>query len=107
MISEDRLSNDTVRAVVGAINAGDREAFDTQFVDKPTMSDDGTERDFRDWTDREIFSSNGRIEVDNQSDEGRALIANYRNDTYGEMRTSWAFQIDDEGKVSHMDVGQA
>ncbi len=106
MIPASELSDPTVRSVVTAINAGDRQAFLGAFVDEPTMSDDGTERDFLNWIDREIFSSGGRMEVESQSDDGRRLIARYRNDTYGEMRTSWGFVVAD-GKVTRMECGQA
>jgi hypothetical protein len=106
MIPVDELSDPTVRSIVEAINAGDREAFRAAFTPDRTMSDDGTERDFDAWTDREIFAAGGHMEVESQSDDGRALIARYRNDTYGEMRTSWRFVLSGE-RVSHMETGQA
>jgi hypothetical protein len=106
MIPVNELSDPTVRSVVTAINAGDRQAFLAAFVDDPTMSDDGTERDFQDWIDREIFSSNGRMDVETQSHDGRSLIARYRNDTYGQMRTSWTFAVVDD-RVTRMECGQA
>jgi hypothetical protein len=40
------------------------------------------------------------------SDGGRSLIAAYRNDTWDEMRTRWAFTITN-GKVSRFETGQA
>jgi hypothetical protein len=40
------------------------------------------------------------------SDGGRSLIAAYRNDTWGEMRTRWAFTVTG-GKVSRFETGQA
>jgi hypothetical protein len=36
----------------------------------------------------------------------QALIAAYRNDTWGEMRTTWAFTITG-GKISRFETGQA
>jgi hypothetical protein len=39
-------------------------------------------------------------------DGGRSLIAAYRNDTWGEMRTTWAFTIA-AGKISRFETGQA
>ena len=36
----------------------------------------------------------------------QALIAAYRNDTWGEMRTRWAFTVTN-GKVSRFETGQA
>lgn len=106
MIPNDELHDPTVRNLVEAINSGDRNAFYNLFPDHATMSDDGTERNFREWTEREIFSSNGHMEVASQSADGRSLIADYRNDTYGSMRTSWTFTIEND-KISRMETGQA
>jgi hypothetical protein len=104
MIPIEALADPIVRTVVTAINAGDRAAFLAAFTAHPTLSDDGSERNFHDWIDREIFSSGGHLEVESQSDDGRSLIARYRNDTYGEMRTSWTFVIEGD-KVSRVQTG--
>jgi hypothetical protein len=106
MIPIDELSDPTVRSVAAAINAGDRAAFLASFSADPTMSDDGSERDFRAWIGREIFDANGHLEVESQSDDGRSLIARYRNDTYGEMRTSWTFVVEGD-RVRRLETGQA
>lgn len=72
------------------------------------MSDDGSDRDVDDWTEREIFSSGGRMDVVSQSQpgDGLGLVADYRNDTWGEMRTVWRFVVEG-GKVSRFETGQA
>lgn len=106
MINIDQLADPTVRALVTAINAGDRAAFLELLTSDASMSDDGTERDLHEWIDREIFSTNGHMDVQSQSSDGRSLIALYRNDTFGQMRTSWSFTVAD-GKISRMETGQA
>lgn len=106
MIPVDGLSDLTVRAIVVAVNAGDRDAFLAGFADDVTMTDDGSERDFTSWIDREIFTVNGRMEVESQSVDGRSLTARFRNDTWGEMRTTWEFTVAD-GLVTHVATGQA
>ncbi|MFI6448716.1 nuclear transport factor 2 family protein [Kitasatospora sp. NPDC050543] len=105
-IAVDKLSDPAVRALVAAINAGDREAFRSALAPGATMSDDGTDRDLEDWTEREIFASRGHIDVQSESAQGRALTANYRNDTWGEMRTAWRFSVDG-GKIIRFETGQA
>ncbi|MFJ6304393.1 nuclear transport factor 2 family protein [Streptomyces althioticus] len=102
-----RLSDPAVRAFVTAVNSHDREGFRALLAPGATMADDGTERDLADWTDREIFSSRGHMEVENESDGGRRLLARYSNDTYGEMRTTWSFTVDDEGRITRFETGQA
>ncbi|MFI9271367.1 nuclear transport factor 2 family protein [Kitasatospora sp. NPDC052896] len=105
-ISPDQLSDPTVRAFVGAVNSGDRQAFFKLLADGATMSDDGSDRDLDAWVDREIFSSNGRMAVEQESKDGRKLVARFTNETWGEMRTRWQFEIAD-GRISRFDTGQA
>ncbi|MEU8778763.1 nuclear transport factor 2 family protein [Streptomyces sp. NPDC048606] len=107
MIQPDQLTDPTVRAFVHAVNAGDRAAFTALLTPGATMSDDGSDRDVADWTEREIFSCNGHMAVASESDGGRALVVDYRNDTWGEMRTAWRFQVTGDGHVSRFETGQA
>jgi hypothetical protein len=106
MTGIDDVTDPAVRALIDAINAGDRDAFFAVLTPDATMSDDGTERDLAQWVDREIFTVNGHFEVASASDGGRTLIANFRNDTWGEMRTSWRFTVSGD-RVSRFETGQA
>jgi len=92
--------------LIAAINDGDREAFFAALTPDATISDDGTDRDLAEWAQREIFSSHGHLHVISALEGGRSLIAAYRNDTWGEMRTRWAFTITN-GKISRFETGQA
>ncbi|MFG2823038.1 nuclear transport factor 2 family protein [Kitasatospora sp. NPDC048365] len=103
----DKLSDPAVRRLLSAVNAGDQSAFFASLTEDATMADDGTERDLAQWVDREIFSSHGHIDVQREKGNGRALVANYRNDTWGEMRTSWRFTVSPDGRVSRFETGQA
>ncbi|MFI2435715.1 nuclear transport factor 2 family protein [Streptomyces sp. NPDC018693] len=106
-IQPAKLSDPAVRAFVTAVNSHDREAFLACLTPDATMSDDGSERDLAQWIDQEIFSSNGHMEVDNESRGGRDLLAHYRNDAWGEMRTRWHFEVDGDGKITHFATGHA
>ncbi len=97
-MAENDVTEPAVRALVAAINDGDRRAFFAALAPGATMSDDGTDHDLAEWSDREIFSSHGHLDVISARDGGRSLVAAYRNDTWGEMRTRWAFTVTD-GKV--------
>ena len=100
------VTEPAVQALIVAINAGDREAFFAALTPDATMSDDGTDRDLARWADREVFTVHGRLDVISAGDGGRSLIAAYRNDTWGEMHTRWAFVITG-GKISRFETGQA
>ncbi|MGW4567679.1 nuclear transport factor 2 family protein [Streptomyces sp. NPDC004561] len=106
-IQPARLSDPAVRAFVNAVNSHDREGFLALLAPGATMSDDGSDRDLAEWIDEEIFSCHGHMDVENESNGGRAVIARYRNDTWGEMRTAWRFVIEDDGRISRFETGQA
>lgn len=106
MIPIEELADPAVRAFVLAVNTGNRTAFRDALTADATMSDDGTDRDVQSWADREIFSAHGHMTVDQQSPDGLALLARYRNDAWGEMKTRWRFTVSD-GRVSRFDTGQA
>jgi hypothetical protein len=106
MVETKDLADSVVRRLVEAVNAGDRDAFFALLTDDATMSDDGSERDLEEWVDREIFSSEGRMEVESQSDDGRSLIVNYTNSTWGSMRTAWKFVVEGD-RVARFETGQA
>ncbi|MFE6284239.1 nuclear transport factor 2 family protein [Streptomyces sp. NPDC057877] len=106
-IQTARLSDPAVRAFVAAVNAHDLEGFRALLTPDATMADDGADRDLDDWIDREIFSTHGHMEVDNESNGGRSLIARYSNDTWGEMRTRWDFVVEGDGHISRFETGQA
>lgn len=95
-----------VRAFVAAINEGDRAAFSSLLAPDVTMADDGTDRNVEDWTEREIFAADGRMTVESEQDGGRALVATFRNSTWGEMRTRWRFTVED-GSIIRFETGQA
>jgi hypothetical protein len=106
MTGSDQVTDPAVRALITAINDGDRDAFFGALAPGATMSDDGTDRDLAGWADREIFSSHGHLDVVSATDGGRSLLAAYRNDTWGDMRTRWAFTVTG-GKISRFETGQA
>ncbi|MFD9335847.1 nuclear transport factor 2 family protein [Streptomyces sp. NPDC060028] len=107
MIEPSQLSDPAVRAFVAAVNAGDQGAFRALLTPDATMSDDGSDRDLAQWAEKEIFSCGGHMAVASESDGGRALVVDYRNDTWGEMRTAWRFDVAADGRISRFETGQA
>ncbi|MEV0372718.1 nuclear transport factor 2 family protein [Streptomyces sp. NPDC050636] len=105
-IPANSLSNPAVRAFVTALNANDRGAFKAALMPDATMSDDGADRDLARWSEQEIFSSHGHMEVESETDNGLSLLARYSNDTWGDMSTRWRFTVQD-GKVTRFETGQA
>ena len=105
-IPVNQLSDPAVRAFVMALNANDEQAFADALAPGATMSDDGSDRDLGQWTEKEVFSSRGHMEVESEKAGGLDLVARYRNDTWGEMRTRWHFTVEG-GKIARFETGQA
>ncbi|HSA50800.1 MAG TPA: nuclear transport factor 2 family protein [Yinghuangia sp.] len=105
-IRQEQLSDPAVRALVEAVNANDREAFLAVLTADATMSDDGSDRDLHQWIDKEIFSAGGRMDIQDESDGGRALTVLFTNDTWGTMRTRWKFVVDGR-RITRFETGQA
>jgi hypothetical protein len=106
MVEARDVANPVVRKFIEAVNAGDRDAFFALLTDNATMSDDGSDRDLEEWVDREIFSADARLDVESQSGDGRSLIIDVTNSTYGSMRTHWEFTIEGD-QVARFETGQA
>jgi hypothetical protein len=105
-VDVDELADPVVRRFVAAVNAGDRDAFFALLAPGATMSDDGSDRDLEAWVDREIFSADGRMQVESQSSDGRSLAVTYSNSTWGAMNTRWAFVVDGD-RITRFETGQA
>lgn len=99
-------SNPVVQTFVAALNAGDKEAFFAVLTPTATMSDDGSERDIAEWTEREVFSSSGHMDVESEFDDGLSLVARYSNSAWGEMRTRWRFELSGD-QITRFETGQA
>jgi hypothetical protein len=106
MVQTKDVADPVVQRFIEAVNAGDRDAFFALLTDGATMSDDGSKRNLEEWVDRELFSADGRMEVESQSDDGRSLIVDVTNSTYGTMRTHWEFTVEGD-KVARFETGQA
>jgi hypothetical protein len=99
-------SNSVVRRFVAALNAGDRPAFFAALTSDATMSDDGVDRNLREWAEEEIFASKGHMEVQSEAADGLSLIAVNSNATWGTMRTKWRFVLRGE-RIGRFETGQA
>ena len=106
MVPTSELTDPAVRAFVDAVNTHNRDALDAAMTADATMTDDGSPRLLSEWLTREVFDTNGRMDVATQSDDGRDLVVDYTNDQWGQMRTRWHFEVLDH-RVAHFDTGQA
>ncbi|WP_067716877.1 hypothetical protein [Nocardia yamanashiensis] len=94
-----------VTKFVDAVNAHDSDAFFRTLAADASMSDDGQERNLAQWTESEIFATNGRMKIESVTSP-TSFVADYSNDRWGAMRTAWKFTLFD-GLISRFETGQA
>jgi hypothetical protein len=75
------LTHPLVKAAVEALNAGDRAAWFALFTPNATLTDDGHNRNFTQWSDSEIFGDGaGRItEIQRVENKGLTLYAKFHS----------------------------
>ncbi|SRR6266568_963554 len=106
-MDSDRLLDPVVKAAFKAMNESDRDAWLGLFDANAILSDDGNERDYKQWSDSEIFGAGkGRItSITRVVDRGLTFHANFHSARWGDFKTFWKFEIEG-GKIVRLDVGQ-
>jgi hypothetical protein len=97
-----------VKAAIEAMNTRDRQQWSALFADSITLSDDGTARDFTQWSDSELFGKNKAYlkSIDRVGDNGLTLYGKFHSDRWSEFNTFMKFKVEG-GKITRLDVGQA
>jgi hypothetical protein len=102
----DVLTNATVKAAIGALQKGDRQAWAALFEPDAKLYDDGSPRSLQKFTDdalgHERFTSIERVE-----NHGLDVIGAFHSDKWGDFRTYFRFQLSPAGKIKRLDIGQA
>jgi hypothetical protein len=103
----DRLLDPVVKVALEAMNEGDRDLWLGLFDVHAILTDDGNQRDYKQWSDTEIFGAGkGRItSISRVVDRGATIHANFHSARWGDFKTFWKFKIED-GKIVRLDVGQ-
>lgn len=103
----EKLAPQVQKAIV-ALNEQDAETWYALFTDDATFSDDGRDMDFKQWCDRELFSTSkcSVIRIDKVENKGFHLYCLFHSDNYGDFKTYMHFVL--KGSTfSRLEVGQA
>lgn len=101
-MNPEGLTNPTVRALVIAMRDRDRDAFLALFEPTAELTDDGESQSLVEWADRELFTANGRLDVQREQQNGLELIGRFHSDQWN-MMTLWRFEIVNR-RVRRLDV---
>ena len=101
-----KLTNETVKKAFDAWQNGDSKTFLSFFTTDAKLYDDGNPRDFlsfvKDACGHEKFTS-----IDKVENNGQDITGNFHTESWGDFKTYFKFQINAEGKINRLDIGQA
>lgn len=101
-----KLTNETVKIAFEAWQNGDNKIFLSYFTSDAKLYDDGNPRDFlkfvKDACGHEKFTS-----IDKVENNGLDIFGNFHTESWGDFKTYFKFQINSEGKINRLDIGQA
>lgn len=100
------IPDPAVRDTLAAWQNRDRDRWLAAFVDNPTLTDDGTPRDFSAFSaeiGNEYFT-----QVERASPDGRTVTGQFHSETWGNFRTFFRFiPGGPDGKFKGLEIGQA
>lgn len=105
-MNTDKLTNEVVRKAITALQASDKKAWYALFTSNAALFDDGNKIDFKSFSEgalsHEHFTS-----IDKVEDNGLAVFGKFHSDKWGDFKTYFKFQVNKEGKISRLEIGQA
>jgi hypothetical protein len=100
------LTDPTVKAAIGALQKGDREAWQAMFEADATLYDDGSPRSLQTFT-REALGHERFTSIDRVENHGLEVIGAFHSDEWGDFLAFFRFQLSPGGRIARLDIGQA
>jgi len=102
----EAIKNEITRAAIEAINEQDRNAWYSAFSEDAKLFDEGTERDFKRWSDNEIFGSDPSwvVSILKVEREGLTVYCKFHSGKWGEFKIYMHFTIMERG-ITRLDTG--
>lgn len=102
----NKLSNSKVKTAISAFQKGDEKTWFSLFSADAVLYDDGNQMQFNNFFKKalghERFTS-----IDKVENGGLDVYGNFHSDQWGDFKTYFKFQLNKEGKINRLDIGQA
>jgi len=100
-----KLINRKVKAAIEALQKGDHNAWFLLFAEEVVLYDDGNQMQFNNFFKKalghERFTS-----IDKVENNGLHVYGHFHSDQWGDFKTFFKFQLNKEGKINRLDIGQ-
>ncbi|QOG00797.1 hypothetical protein [Flavobacterium sp. MDT1-60] len=105
-VNTEKITNQTAKKAIEALQNADQNAWFSLFADNAVLYDDGNKKNFISFFTKAIgherFTSIDKVE-NNSFD----IYGKFHSDLWGNFQTYFKFQINKEGKITRLDIGQA
>lgn len=105
-VNLDKIKNQTVKKAIEALQNSDEIAWFSLFTEDAQLYDDGSKKNFKSFFRRalghEQFTS-----IDKTENNSLDIYGKFHSDVWGNFKTYFKFQINKEGKITRLDIGQA
>jgi len=106
--NKEKLTNTVVKAAVEALEKGDSTAWFALFTPDAVLYDDGNRQDFTRFSNSAFGRGHEHFtRIDKVENNGLDVYGSYHSDQWGDFKTYYKFHINNEGKITRLDVGQA
>ncbi|KIO79052.1 hypothetical protein TH53_00025 [Pedobacter lusitanus] len=102
----DQIKNQTIKKAIDALQNADKTAWFALFTADAKLYDDGNEVDFKPFFEKAIGHERFTV-IDRVEDGGLAIYGKFHSDQWGDFKTYFRFQLDEKGKISRLNIGQA
>jgi len=101
-----KISNETVRQAVEALQANDKELFYSHFTADAKFSDDGNEKDFEAFFDNAFNHKEKFLSLDKIENGGKNLEGDFFAGQWGTFKVFFNFTLNSNDKIERVDIGQ-
>jgi len=102
----DVIENHVARGAINALQNGDVEAWRSYFAEHAELFDDGRPRNLKAFTSEALGHERFRS-IDKIENGGLSLEGKFHSDTWGDFRTYFRFTLNEHGKITRLEIGQA
>lgn len=102
----NKISNETVRQAIEALQANDKAAFYSHFTSDAKFSDDGNEGNFKSFFDNAFSHKEKFLTLDKIENDGKNLEGDFFAGQWGTFKVYFNFTLNGEGKIERIDIGQ-
>ncbi|MBL0741089.1 hypothetical protein [Chryseolinea lacunae] len=102
----DKLTHPLVKAAIDALQQGDAKAWFALFTHDAELYDDGHKMNFTTFFTKALGHERF-THIDKVEGNGLDIYGRFHSDQWGDFKTFFRFQVNADGKINRLDIGQA